>query len=287
MNRVPVVVALSFALVGIVLLLVYKQRFESQATGGERISVLVVTQEIPAGARITEEMLGTHAIPEAYVEERHVRSGDAHNVLGIRTAATLKPDESLLWSDLETAAGQARKLAALVRVGMRAVSLDVADGAFGGLLRPGDRVDVVLTSEDKAHGGRRTIPVAQNLIVLAVGDDTGGEVATAQRARGSRVAVTLGTNPADGQRLILASSEGHVRLLLRNPEDVRVVQDMPEIRTPEVVVPTPQLDSSSPSNGARNHASALAQARKEVEKLAATRSQEPGYQPTLPARNAK
>src|ERR1700681_2862360 len=79
----------------------------------------------------------------------------------------IEPNEPVLALKI-TGAGQRATLSALVRPGMKAVTIRVNDvEGVGGFVLPGDRVDVVLTRQlDK--GSATTEVVLQNAKVLAV-----------------------------------------------------------------------------------------------------------------------
>jgi Flp pilus assembly protein CpaB len=101
---------------------------------------------------------------------------------------------------------------------MRAMNLSLRTGAFDDLLSPGDRVDVLLID----GAGRAAGTVAQNLLVLAVGLDLGGD----GRRRGARAGgkVALAITLDQGHRLAEAERRGELRLLLRHPDDVAQTQ---------------------------------------------------------------
>ena len=223
--------ALVLALVGVALLLVYKNRFEERASGGAPVQVLMATQDIPLGTVLTDRMLGVRRIPASYVEFRHIRASEAPRIIGVRVSMEVKANESILWTDLATTSGERRDLSSLVRSGMRAITIRAdATSAFGGLLRPGDRVDAFLTvSRDRDEAGRVTIPLLQNVIVLAVGQDTGALAEQTSSRRFSAVnQVTLSVSVAQAQLLAFATERGRLTLVLRNPDDIAVVEDLPE-----------------------------------------------------------
>jgi pilus assembly protein CpaB len=209
--------------IGVILLVLYQERFEREASGGERVAVLVAAQDLPLGTVIEEGMLGQRPVPEAYVETRHVPASQAERIVGLRVSSAVRVGESLLWTDLANAE-QRRDLSGLVEDGMRAFTIRADEtSSFGGLLRPGDRVDVLLTIEDERH--RETAPIAQNVLVLAVGRDTGGRVSTS--ANDSVSQVTLSATIEQSQTFALAQREGRISLALRNPEDIRTIARLP------------------------------------------------------------
>jgi pilus assembly protein CpaB len=109
-----------------------------------------------------------------------------------------------------TGAGQRATLSALVKPGMRAVTIRVNDvEGVGGFVLPGDRVDVVLTRLLE-KGNATTQVVLQNTRVLAVDQTADDRAAKATVAK----SVTLEVDTVDAQKLWLASSVGSLSLLL-------------------------------------------------------------------------
>ncbi len=233
MNRKALLAALVMALAGTALLLLYKERLEAEASGGAPVGVLMAVKDVPLGTVLTDEMLGVRQLPESYVEQRHIRVADANRVVGVRVSMEVKANESILWSDLVTGGGERRDLSSLVKSGMRAITIRAdATSAFGGLLRPGDRVDAFITVErEGVERGRVTIPLLQNVIVLAVGQDTGAgeDDPAAHKSGGSGQGnqVTLGVTVAQAQIVAFATDRGRLSLVLRNPDDIATLDDLP------------------------------------------------------------
>lgn len=232
MNRTALLIAVLVAGAGAGLLSLYKKRFEDQAQGGAPVAVLMAVKEVAPGTVIAEEHLGVRYLPEAYIEGRHIRAADKESVIGIRAGVQLKPNETVQWTDLATGSAQATKLASLVRVGMRATSILVKGVGSSGLLVPGDRVDVLLTTARGASAGdRTTFSFMQNVLVVAVGNNFTREESTQETER----IVTLMVAPEDSQRLTLASSEGTLSAVLRNPDDVRLLDNLRETHVNDVL----------------------------------------------------
>ena len=110
-----------------------------------------------------------------------------------------------------TGPGQRATLSALVKPGMKAVTIRVNDvEGVGGFVLPGDHVDVVLTRQiDKGQASSEV--VLQDTRVLAVdqsADDRSHKAAVAK-------SVTLEVSIVQAQKLWLASSVGSLSLLLR------------------------------------------------------------------------
>jgi pilus assembly protein CpaB len=238
-TRKAIIAAAICGVAGLVMLLLYMQRFEDEASGGEQVQVLLATRNIPLGAAITRDMLGGHPIPRRYVEDRHIPLSEAERIIGVRVTSGVRGNESILWTDLATTSDQGRDLSALVRSGMRAITIrgDVS-ASFGGLLRPGDRVDVLLTAERREQSDHVTIPLLQNVLVLASGRDTGGPARPGE-PRGYAGAnvnqVTLSVTLEQASVIALAQEQGRLTLVLRNPDDNQIRVNAPDTTTADII----------------------------------------------------
>ena len=103
MNRTAMVVAVAVALLGFLLLAIYVRQFRIEAAGGRPVELLAMRRDAEIGEPLTEQMLVVRALPEAYVEDRHVQASDLPRVLGVKLSADLQASQSLLWRDLTTA----------------------------------------------------------------------------------------------------------------------------------------------------------------------------------------
>jgi pilus assembly protein CpaB len=225
-NRTALIIAIALAGLGGTMLWLYKERFEAEVSGGPPVAVAMLARDVPLGTVLAEADLAVRTVPSQYVEGRHVRAADVSSVVGVRTANQLRANESLLWTDLASASTFSRNLSGLVRVGMRAVALDLGNGAdFSGLVRPGDRVDLMLTV-NRGTKRQTTHAVAQAALVVAVGADTGGPggVAAEPGARPSRRAgVSVALSAEHAALVTHARSLGELSIVLRNPDDVAIV----------------------------------------------------------------
>jgi pilus assembly protein CpaB len=170
------------------------------------------------------------------VEERHIPASDVEQIIGANATEAVKANESLLWTDMAVLQAGSRRLSDLVQEGMRAITVRNRTGAFGGLLRPGDRVDLLFTEGGKfgENEARATSTLLQNLLVLAVGSNLGG---SEQGDRPEGVAtgrVTLGVTAEQGQLIAQAEHQGQLRLVLRNPDDIVLLEDLPETAAGDV-----------------------------------------------------
>jgi pilus assembly protein CpaB len=106
--------------------------------------------------------------------------------------------------------------------------------AFAGLLRPGDRVDVFLTRTKPGTEQRVvTVPLLQNLLVLAVGDNVRAAHELDATARGDGVSLLLTMDQA--ALLAQAQRDGVLRLVLRNGDDLEIAESLGETDDTDVL----------------------------------------------------
>lgn len=224
-DRVPIVVALSVALLGFVLLGTYLRHFERTASGGDPVALLALRTRVMAGDRLSEEVLVAHDVPSSYVESRHVLAEDLPRVVGVRSAIDLEPNQTLAWTDLSIVRKRNATLASRIPSGMRAMGVRrVGRAGFSSLLRPGDRVDVFLTTDEASADTRTvTVPLLQNVIVLAVGDSIRPAYLESSGSGSDEVTLLVAANQA--ARLAQALRRGELSLALRNEHDLDVIAD--------------------------------------------------------------
>jgi pilus assembly protein CpaB len=230
-HKRALLIALVVALLGGALLYVYLKRFEQEASGGAPVKLLVALKPIAAGVVLTDDMLATREVPQAYVENRAVRETERARVVGLRIATPVQAQQTLMWTDLAIAADDRRDLSSLVQPGMRAVSVRAAsdDKSFA-LIRPGDRVDVIATMAQSDQ--RESVVLLQNVLVLAVGLDTGAEpVAKRTPSEQRDLILSLSITVPEAQLLALALEKGRLSVALRNPDDVRVTEGITDMTT--------------------------------------------------------
>jgi pilus assembly protein CpaB len=246
MNTKAILAAVGAAVLGVVMLGLYMQRFEDEASGGEPVLVLTAVQDIPLGVALTQDMVVARELPAAYIEDRHITVADQERVMGVRVVSGVRAGESILWTDLAATTDTSRDLSSLVRNGMRAITIQADQSAtFGGLVRPGDRVDVLMTLTRPSSQptltldeDRVTIALLQNLLVLAAGQDTGAiQRAATTRTPSQMNNVTLSTTVEQAQLLAFSQQRGRLTLLLRHPDDITVIEGLPETTTDDIIEP--------------------------------------------------
>ena len=192
---------------------------DSAPLSAPTIPVVVAAQDISAGARITADMV---VIDD--VLDKNALTGSFRTtapVVGQVAVVPLVAGEQLV-PDKITATGGAAfgeygdnpPLSLLLEPGERAVSVQFSSlvGA-GGLVRPGDRVDIILSVKTESPAGKDQIAatVLQGLKVLAIDQDVAAQASAAEGtipgdkdSNPLATTVTLAVSPVQGEVLALA-----------------------------------------------------------------------------------
>lgn len=197
-----------------------------QEVSQSAVEVLVARQDIQEGEAITAAHLDRRAVPQAYVQP--YATNRPTDILGLVALVPIVAGEQVLRNKLSQAgAVQAGlTLSELTPKGKRAVTIgtDVLTGV-GGLIHPGDRVDILWTFDrltaGKAEPEPVTVTLFQNVPVLAVGDQLVGSKPTEANGTGGAGdhTLTLALDPQETSVLLYARRQGVIQLSLRPQED--------------------------------------------------------------------
>lgn len=236
MHRNALLGAVLAATCSALLLLLYLRRFEAETSGGDPVRVLVATKAIARGTAMGDGVLSVREIPMAYVDSRMVRASEREKIVGLQTVAPLEAQNVVLWSDLAAEGEERRDLSSLVTPGFRAVYIRATrDDEGAPLIRPGDYVDVIATVPHPGdlNGERSTaVVLLQKVLVLA----SGGRMSPEEPATSDKHApslreqgLTLSLSVQDAQIVAVASERGRFSVALRNPDDQRTLEGIPEV----------------------------------------------------------
>jgi len=213
----PLIFGLLAGVVAIALVMLYVRRVEDEASGGRKVQVLVALEIIPRDKPITEAMLGTRAIPIAYVDERMLRASEKERILGLHAIHSIPIQQTIVWNDVMAVKEDQRALSALVQPGNRAMPIKVQIADVLTLVHPGDFVDILCVCGES----KDSTVLLQRVLVLATGMDTtaaGVAKDSSQRA----TVLTVSASLQESQLLALAMERGKLSAIVRNPNDQRV-----------------------------------------------------------------
>jgi pilus assembly protein CpaB len=182
----------------------------------KNVQVLVANADIPWGTKLTPEMVLMQEIPPGAIPEGHFTTLDA--IKDRVLLADVKRNEMLLESKLAPLGTTGGGVAAVTDVNKRAMSVKVDDViGVAGFIKPADRVDVMATIEPipgkPEHAISKTI--LENVKVLAAGTqmERKGKDEEPKQVQ----VITVEVDVEEAEKLALASTQGRLRLALRNP----------------------------------------------------------------------
>lgn len=254
-KKIPLILGILFALIALVLIKIYtgQQREQVMGEAGKRIkeiqenqtAVLVARQEIPKGGTVGKDSIDVRIVPKQFVQPQAVTSLD--RVAGMVAMLPIAKGEQITLSKLSSSKAESFEgggaLAMTTPIGKRAITISLDPvSAVGGMLLPGNYVDIsvmldipVAMPDGKQGKQPAIIPLLQNVLVLAVGQQTSVPQQQPQDSRYSKKeekkesspSITLALAPQEANILAFAQEHGKIRLSLRSPSDARIEKVSP------------------------------------------------------------
>lgn len=212
---VVVVIALVMASVATWLVYLGVQRMPTREVEVASQPVVVAAKSLPVGALVAASDVKLAAWPTAsLVPGAFARAEDVVGRGLLTQVSENEPITELKLASREAGAG----LTPTIPLGMRAISVKVNEViGVAGFVVPGTHVDVVATVGSQKDALTRT--VVSNLQVLASGTRYDQKEAKDGKPIPTTV-VTLLATPEDAEKVTLASLDGRIVLVLRNPLDI-------------------------------------------------------------------
>lgn len=192
---------------------------EDARRGQQTVNVVVAKRNMERGEPITSDAMAVRAVPRDFVNADAVRPDQFAALERQRLAVPLKRGDVLLPVHSEGNGGQV--FSATLKKGLRALTFEVdAVNSISGMLRPGDRIDLIYTARPvepgSSNSGDVTAPLLSNVTILATDQHLSKRDDGKERSFST---VTLEVSPYDANRIIVAKSSGHLTAVLRHPED--------------------------------------------------------------------
>jgi pilus assembly protein CpaB len=176
---------------------------------GPGVDVLVAARDLPAGSRLGRGAVARRSVPARYVPPDALGPGAA--VSGARVSVPVASGSYLTAGLFEGDAADASETG--VGRGERAVTVEVAAAANVGGLTLNNRVDVLVSTENGAGGGRTVMAFAAELLSV----EAGGQ---AEPGAGPTALATLRVSVQQAIYLTAADNFAReIRLLARPPGD--------------------------------------------------------------------
>jgi pilus assembly protein CpaB len=181
----------------------------------KNVQALVSNADLSWGTKLTPEMMQLQEFPSGAIPEGHFTSLEAIKDRVI--LVDLKKNELFLESKLASV-GATGGVAAVTDPNKRAMSVKVDDViGVAGFIKPADRVDVMVTIEPQTgkQGNATAKMILENVKVLAAG--TQMERKGKDEEPKPVQVITVEVDVEEAEKLALASTQGKLRLALRNP----------------------------------------------------------------------
>ena len=170
--------------------------------------IVVAREDLAPGSELSATRLAVRNMPGEFLPASVVGSQHAADVIGRTVQHAVRAGEPIQMPLLK--ARTPERLAERIALGRRAVTIAVDEAAAAaGLLRPGDRVDLLWR-------GRVESPLENVPVICDGASDRRGRAGLA--LDGDYATITLEL-PEAAARRVAASDSGAMRVLLRNPAD--------------------------------------------------------------------
>ncbi|MBI1765686.1 MAG: Flp pilus assembly protein CpaB [Acidobacteria bacterium] len=220
-NKALVLVLAGAVVFGLLAAMSVSKYTSSNAQVGDMTNMVVARVEVPLGTQLNQDQLTVVQVPKTAAPEQSFTKTE--DLIGRVAINAIGPKEPLTEFRLAPK-GSLSGLAALVPEGYRAITVRVDDEAgVAGLLAPGMLVDLisVVTPPDGAQMGPISKIVLQNVKVLATGQNM---ALPKEQVEATRVnSVTLLVTPQEAEKVMLASYDARLRMIVRNYIDNKSV----------------------------------------------------------------
>ncbi|MEA3306449.1 MAG: Flp pilus assembly protein CpaB [Elusimicrobiota bacterium] len=211
---------------------------KSLARAYEMGRVLIAKYDLPARTVLKEDLVEIIQVPRKYMQQDgyEVRSpSDIKLVVNLVTQVRVPKGNQITQSSLISLSPKAG-LSVKVPPGYRGCVLPMGNEVLK-LIKPGDRIDVLVTFSAKMGGSSKgsnvTATILQNVLVLGVGGNLGQGMSSNQakskaaqeseaQAFSEKGVLSLALNPQESQYLYLSRKQGDVSIIVRGLGDVEI-----------------------------------------------------------------
>lgn len=191
--------------------------------------VVVAKRNLRVGDVLDYDNLAIREMPSGFIHASAISSEFADTVVGKRIMQSLNAGESLLTNFLASRTGSG--FSNLIEPGKRALTFPVdIVSSMSGLLRPGDKIDIMVTLR---KGKSVTRPLLKNVTILATGaiiDDEGRITES-----GAYQTVTISVTPVNAAKITHAREVGNMTVVLRSGKNENNQLTNKELTTPITV----------------------------------------------------
>ncbi|MEI6971472.1 MAG: Flp pilus assembly protein CpaB [bacterium] len=231
-SKLPLLAAVIVAIAAVVIIRIYLKGVDEKYAAqnrGKRVAAAKV--DIKAGATLEPGMMKSTEVPDRFMPARAIMATEDNFkvVVGQKTVLPISAGQVIQWTDLDS--GRPGGFEAVIPMGERAFTVKLSGGIKGGLVQPGDRVDILVNfAIPDARGAKSVekpeitwrsrseivnIVLLQNVSVLSVGDTYLPDSKGPKTGNDMTLAVTI----PEAQILMFAAQHGDLAAVLRRRED--------------------------------------------------------------------
>ncbi len=248
MDKRLLTVVMAAILVALVITAIFYQITVGQksAQGSVPTKTLVVARtELPLGSVLSADDVTVIEVPE----QGYAQGGfeNIEDVVDRSVTQAILANEAITAGRV-TEKGAGFGLEAVIPEGYRAVAIAINQvSGVSGFILPGSHVDVLLSATPMGGSERLTTTVLENVTVLSTGHKQQPS-ATGQPENVPVVNMLL--TPEDAELLTLATQEGRIQLVLRNPKDEELTAAERDVKTSDELFQKMGLKKPEPQRAA-------------------------------------
>lgn len=238
MEKKGVLIPMLLAMGAAVFYLMVLSSKESALRGAyETAKVLSARVDIPERTVLKEDMVEVLEVPRKFMQQDSFEiktQGDMKLIVNLVTRNRVPKGNQLTQSSLISLSPESG-LSVKIPPGYRGAILPI-DQEMKILIKPGDRVDVLVTFDALMNDGRKekvTATILQNVLIIAVGTNLGqgmnarqfknlGDKEDKTAAFSEKASVSLALNPNEAQYLALAIKQGDTTVIMRGLGDAEM-----------------------------------------------------------------
>lgn len=198
----------------------------------EKVKVVVANGRIEQGKIITSSMLKEKIVPKQYAQPKYVsdiKTFYVNDNPAFISIVSFEDGEQITTSKISSITS-AFGLANTIPNDKKAMTLTFNSQEINGIITSGSKIDLIsiVEYENKNHNYEEaSCVVAQNILVLAVGNDIIGSARNTNDELNAsiNVPVTLAVSTEQAQKIVLAQEKGILKILLRPVSDDSIEQN--------------------------------------------------------------
>lgn len=231
-NIVLLLVSVGLGLLGALLAMLYLNAKEASLLErlkpkSRPVAVVVASRDLVKGDVLSTGTLSVREIPSEFVNNQTVFPDQFEKIEGLVLQENLESGKALLHSYINQ--DFPLDFSDTITEKRRAMTIQVDENnTFTGLLRPGNRIDLLVNKTEKSTGSKHVVPVLENVEVLTTGSESSKDYEEKVRIlRGGSIVnpdtsfttITVNVTAKEAAILNLALKQGELLALLRNRND--------------------------------------------------------------------